>query len=371
MELMMIDQHGWTKSVKIEKAITRVGSAAGNDIQLHSKKIAPVHLQFIYSPELPASCKLVNLATEIVVRGNDDEYQLPRLGTIEIRDGDEIELGEFRLGLKIPLIAEYLQRSSVIDASLSFQDAVMRSEMATVGQLTVKNIGQQTDCQFKVVLSGLPEDCYQVDPIPLMYPDAQEDVRVQLFHQKHYPQVGFHDLYFSITAPANYPGEEMIIKQGIYVVPVFDQRLELIDDVVSPSRVDEGIGAPSEPVEETPSAALETSVAIETSVAPEPVKPQPELAFQEVPRDEIPAEPFIADEDVPTGPEVQEPTEIVEPPSTSEAPEPVLPEPVVEFKEVPRTDAPKEEGIPETEPQPEPARREPDTDVDTAFDQAS
>jgi hypothetical protein len=181
------------------------------------------------------------------VHTDEGMYQLPRLSTIEIRNGDEIELGEFRIALKIPLGAEYLQRSSVIDAVLSFPDAVIRPDFLTTGHLTIKNVGSQSDCQFKVTLSGLPDDCYQIDPIPLMYPDAQEDVVVQLFHRVHYPLVGFHDLIFSITAPGYYPGEEMIIKQGVYVVPVFDQGLELVDDTVASTEPGDELKIPDSP----------------------------------------------------------------------------------------------------------------------------
>jgi hypothetical protein len=242
MELIMTDRSGWSKLLKVEKTLTRIGAAATNDIQLKSKGIAPVHLQIIYSTDLPSKCQLVNLAAEIIVHTDEGMYQLPRLSTIEIRNGDEIELGEYRIALKIPLGAEPLLRSSVIDADLSFPDAVIRPDFSTIGHLTIKNIGSKSDCQFRVTLSGLPDDCYQIDPIPLMYPDAQEDVRVQLFHRKHYPPVGFHELRFSITSPGYYPGEVMIIKQGVYVVPVFDQGLELVDDMAASTQPGDEVG---------------------------------------------------------------------------------------------------------------------------------
>ncbi len=112
MELIMMDRNGWSKSLKVEKTLTRIGTAATNDIQLKSKGIAPVHLQIIYSTDLPSKCQLVNLAAEIIVQTDEGMYQLPRLSTIEIRNGDEIELGEYRIALKIPLGAEPLLRST-------------------------------------------------------------------------------------------------------------------------------------------------------------------------------------------------------------------------------------------------------------------
>ena len=273
MELIMMDQNGWSKSLKVEKTLTRIGAAGSNDIQLKSKGIAPVHLQIINSPDLPSKCQLINLAAEIMVHTDEGVYQLPRLSTIEIRNGDEIELGDYRIELKIPLGAEYLQRSSAIDAVLSFPDAVIRPDFLTTGQLTITNVGSQSDCQFKVTLSGLPDDCYQIDPIPLMYPDAQEDVRVQLFHRRHYPPVGFHDLIFSITAPGHYPGEAMIIKQGVYVVPVFDQGFELVDDTVVSTNPRDELTIPESPGSSQASAEyeLEDPADFPDAPGPEPI----------------------------------------------------------------------------------------------------
>lgn len=241
MEVMVIDQKGWSKSIKIEETITRVGTAPSNDIQVHSQKIAPVHLQFMFSPDLPSSSKVVNLAGQVVIKTNQVERQLSSFETIDLFDGDEIELGEFRLVLKIPLVAEYVQIAEVIGAVLSFPSAVLRPDYATKGQLTIQNKGPQTDCQFKVMVRGLPTDCCHIDPIPLLYPNAQEDVLIQLFSRGYYPEAGYHDVFFSITAPVEYPGEETIIKQRVYVVPIFDQRLEIEDDIVaSSSQLEDG-----------------------------------------------------------------------------------------------------------------------------------
>ncbi|OQY36225.1 MAG: hypothetical protein B6243_03675 [Anaerolineaceae bacterium 4572_5.2] len=292
MKVMIIDQKGWSKSIKVEKTITRVGTAPNNDIQLHSTQIAPVHLQFILSPDLPSSCKLVNLAGEVSIRADHVKQQLPSFGTVDVRDGDEIELGEFRLVIKIPLAAEYVQTTNVVEAVLSFPNAVLRPGYATRGQLTIKNVGSQTECQFKVALSGLPADCYHIDPIPLLYPDAQEDVLVQLFSRGYYPKAGYHDVFFTITSPASYPGEEMIIKQGVYVVPVFDQALEIADDMPKQSN-DSGdsqqpeVDLPIVEVElaEVPEAKYPRPIpASKTSVKKEP--PDTKARIEEVPAQE-------------------------------------------------------------------------------------
>ena len=64
-----------------------------------------------------------------------------------------------------------------------------------------------------------------------MYSGAQEEVRIQIFHRILYPPAGRQTIVLKVSAPESYPGEELIIRQGIYVTPVFKQALELFDDV--------------------------------------------------------------------------------------------------------------------------------------------
>lgn len=245
MELMIVDKNGWSKIVNIRKAITQIGSAPANDIQLDSDQVSPVHLQIIYSPEYPSSCTLTNLSDEVAIHIDLEVFVLPSYQTIDLRDGFEIEVGGFHLIPKLPLTAGYMQTSNQIEAALSFQDPVLRPGYATVGQLTITNKGGQPDCQFDVTLRGLAEDCLRVDPIPLMYPGARESIRVELIHRGHYPQAGSHEVIFSITAPEHYPGEELVIRQDVIVMPVYKQSLEIIDDVLDevsePAQMDPGI----------------------------------------------------------------------------------------------------------------------------------
>ncbi len=41
MELTIIEQNGWKKSVEIEKAVIRIGSAPGNDVIFNFSAIIP------------------------------------------------------------------------------------------------------------------------------------------------------------------------------------------------------------------------------------------------------------------------------------------------------------------------------------------
>jgi hypothetical protein len=231
MELLIIEQNGWKKPFKITKAITRVGSSPSNDIKLDSPEISPVQLQVLYSQDAPSSCKVLNLGGEIAVAVSGDEQRITSYATVELHDGDVISLGGFRLQVQMPLRTGILRSSELISASLVIADAVLRPEIPTFGRLILKNNGDRQACQFQVEIKGMPFDCYQIDPIPLLFPGAEEEVRVQFIHHGIYPAAGLLNVTLVVTAPSNYPGEQIVIQQGLYVNPVFDQQLEIRDDM--------------------------------------------------------------------------------------------------------------------------------------------
>lgn len=230
MKLIIADYNNWEKTVDLDKAVIRIGSSPTSDVPLNSPDVAPTHLQFHYLPE-EFGCKLLNLGTEVkIVRG---EYQevLQSYARTELTNGDEITLGEYRIRVKLPITTKILQASRSISASLSFPNTTLYPHTPTVGWLTVKNIGVESPCQFHVSVSGLPADCVKIDPIPLLYSGAQEEVRIQLTHHGTYPYAGLTELTIRVFAPSDYPGEQVIIEQGIYVTPVFEQTLDFVKDL--------------------------------------------------------------------------------------------------------------------------------------------
>src|ERR1051326_2596336 len=147
MKLVIVEKNGWSKSVEIDRAIIRVGNSPANDFQLQSPAIAPVHLQILYSTETASSCKVVNLAQEITVCVAHEMRQLRSYGSVDIHDGDEILLGDYSITFGLPLSANLLQAATRIKAGLTFADATLRPGLATMGVLTIHNIGEQSACQ--------------------------------------------------------------------------------------------------------------------------------------------------------------------------------------------------------------------------------
>jgi hypothetical protein len=195
-----------------------------------------------------------------------------------------------------------------MQASLSFSSIVLRPEFALEGKLVVKNLGNNEGSQFQIELKGLPQDCYLIDPFPRLYPGAQEEIRLRLFHHSTYPDAGRRTLYIIVTAPESYPGEEISIQQNIYVAPVFDQKLELLDDMANqagykkeePARAAEvPAGSPSSPSGTTHiDTELVPSLSGQSEETPTPHTDQSPLAvietLEEEPLETTPEDPSSA-----------------------------------------------------------------------------
>lgn len=231
MELILIEQNGREKSFPINKGVVRVGSAPICDIKLPSQTSAPLQLQIFYSVQQPDRCKVMNIGPEIWVNRQGSRQKLASSTNLEMSSGDELFIDTCKLIFKLPATSGVMRASSSIDASLSFPNPVLYPDIPNVGILTIRNTGKSASCQFQVRVNGLPGDCFRVDPPPMLHPNAQEQFLVYLFHRGRYPKAGFHEIKLIISASSTYPGEEVVIRQQIYVMPIFQTEIELQDDL--------------------------------------------------------------------------------------------------------------------------------------------
>lgn len=229
MELI-IEQNGREKIFKIDKGVTKVGSASICDIKLPPQIGAPLQLQIFYAVQQPDFCRVLNIGPEILVNYQGNRQKLASSANFEMRNGAELFIDNCKLTFKLPAASGVTRTSSSIDASLSFPNPVLYPDSPSVGTLTVRNKGKSASCQFQVRVSGLPGECFRVDPPPVLHPNGQGQSLVHLFHRVRYPQAGFHELKLIVSASDTYPGEEVVIRQQIYVKHVFDAKIELLDD---------------------------------------------------------------------------------------------------------------------------------------------
>ncbi|MCB2179914.1 FHA domain-containing protein [bacterium] len=230
MEIKVTNPKGKTRTEVFDKAIIRIGTDESNDICLSSKDILPFHLQTLNFKNGEQKNRVVNLTDlSVAITLNQEAYWLGPYAYSEINNGDEVELGDFKLQFNLPIKGGQVRTSPHFKASLEFPTNVLPSETMLEGILTLHNTGEKAGCQFKIDVEGLPEDCYQIDSIPLLYPSAVENIPFRLFHQGTAPKVGYQTFFVKLSSPDKYPDHEVVIQHNIYISPYFKQTLEIIE----------------------------------------------------------------------------------------------------------------------------------------------
>jgi hypothetical protein len=245
----IIDQHGWRKSFPLRRSLTRIGSHPTNDIVLGSQRgegIAARHLQVIVAPDIDGY-RLVNVSSDEVALGGDPGQVLSPRSAVDVAPGERIAVGEYTLvfrGHKPPAqpgrapaagAADQVtgvtggdQVSDVIGLSLTLARAELAPDRPITGSITVQNRGEQTGVQFRLTLEGLPADCYDLGPGPILFPDGEREVRLEIAHPRRpQPLAGPHRIRVCAAAPDAYPGERATASQVIEVLPFYHHDLHI------------------------------------------------------------------------------------------------------------------------------------------------
>jgi hypothetical protein len=244
--LQVIDRSGWTKSFSLEKALLMVGTASYNDIVLPDEPgsgVAPVHLQVMRPALEVGRIRVVNLASSAcaLVKAPHSSASAPRSSastpeavslfpdqagsapaenipvagsaSIEMESGDTLILGGFRLVFSLRMLngIALSTRSENIGIRLEFPNRTLRPGKGLAGQITVINFGSQKRCQFELELEGLPQDCYQIEPAPILFPNSDERLQIRLLHRCTHPAGGLQKIWLHAVAAAAYPTEELTL----------------------------------------------------------------------------------------------------------------------------------------------------------------
>ncbi len=237
--IQVVDRKGWSKSFPLEKALTMIGSAPFNDIVLseaNGSGVAAVHLQLISIQTAKRGFRLINLVNEpllLTLSNARGSLELQAKGSRELEDGDVVQLGDFK-------ITFYLQTESGLSIEKSSENIGVKLEMHGVtlrqgskltGLMTLKNFGTDKRSQFEIDLEGLPADCYQVDPAPLLYPGGEEKLQIRFFHLGKRPNAGETPIQIHVTAVDAYPKEKVILPVVLDIEPVYQYSISVFDSL--------------------------------------------------------------------------------------------------------------------------------------------
>jgi hypothetical protein len=262
------DRDGWRKIFPLEKPLLHIGSDARNDIVLETRRgggVAPRHLQLIAVPGGTAGSggapayRAINLSDRDIAVGEAQGRSLSPRAATEIADGETLRLGDFVLvfrldtgpGVSRPASAALVadagpaaavrparaevgavgvaETSSHIGLSLSLPRAMVYPDQPLDGIITVRNMGEESGVQFRLELEGLDPDCYEIGPGPILFPNVEKGVYLQLRHPRG-PGLaaGRHTIQIHVSAPDAYPGERVSVSHEIEIVPYYHHTLSLV-----------------------------------------------------------------------------------------------------------------------------------------------
>jgi hypothetical protein len=231
------DAAGWRKIFQVEKARLMVGSADFNDLVLpeeHGSGVYPAHMQLFFTPGNPSKLRMVSLADTAMIAHrhlSEGDIVIPARGAHQIQNGDSLIVGDYLLNFHLhaqPGIT-HEARSEHLIMVLELPRLELRTEDSLVGRLQVVNHGELANCQFEFDLEGLDDDCYAIDPAPLLFPGSCEFLKIRFFHRGSFPPAGPCPFTLRAYAPTSYPTEEISISETLFVQPVYQYEVEIAD----------------------------------------------------------------------------------------------------------------------------------------------
>jgi len=234
VNVTLINEQGWQKQYQLNEGVHWVGSAANAQIQIvDAKEVAPYHLQIVNN-KAEASIRLLNLSKEeIVLQKAGKQSHLEADGFTDVFGEVTLFLGGYTLKFSIDkevqkkeAVLEHQQK--VMGVRLVLSDVVLRPDAGPlIGTLSLQNLGDEP-CQFEVHLEGLPPDCYEILPPPLIYAGGEESTEIRIFHRHVSPPAGRQTLTLRVSAPAVYPGKEIRVEQVIKVLSYYEHSLTFL-----------------------------------------------------------------------------------------------------------------------------------------------
>ena len=230
MKIRIINENDWEKVYELDKSIIRVGSQVTCDIQLMDSSIQPLMMQIVRSGGLDEKHVARFFTDGIILTRGDQVFPVSQVTPYEILDGDKFLFSNYRMIISLEDEKTRIRTSTHISAEMFLTKRDLSLESAINGMLVLKNLGTEKPCQFRLRISGIPNECVQSAPMPYLYPGSSSTVGFIISHLHIKPAPGFHTVSLTVSAPEDYFGEELEFNQDIYVHPVFDNIFELEDD---------------------------------------------------------------------------------------------------------------------------------------------
>jgi hypothetical protein len=121
------------------------------------------------------------------------------------------------------------KQSESIELGLTLTTTSLSPDRPLDGKVTLRNTGNAAGVQFHLELKGFAPDSYELEPGPILFPNADAELALRLHHPRSPEMVaGNHRITIRATAPLAYPNEFAEVSRAIQVMPFFYHKLRLI-----------------------------------------------------------------------------------------------------------------------------------------------
>ena len=230
MRIRIVNENDWEKNYDLDQSIIRIGSQVSCNIQLRDSSVAPLLMQIVRINDADVKHVIRFFAPNIMLIRGDQAFPADQNKPYDIVDGDQFTFSRYRMFIYLGDDKTRTRTSKHMSAEMFFSKRELSLDSNINGIMELKNLGTEKPCQFKMHISGIPEECVKFSPLPYLHPGASSSVGFIISHLQTKPAPGFITVSITISAPDDYFGEALEFNQDIYVSPVFNNEFVLEDD---------------------------------------------------------------------------------------------------------------------------------------------
>lgn len=195
------DQTGWRRVYLLDKATISLGSHKNNDIILPEDRgpgVAEFHAQLIVNPGDETLYQLVNYTDQVIAYGTAGGLTnsiAPR-SAAPLADKNVFSLGGYTL--KLHTTGQLTSRPTGEDdqpslaLSLHLPENRLKPGSILNGHVGICNLGDRSGVKFELAVESeqLTDECFTLEPGPLLAAGAEGQLTLRLFHRGQLPPAG-------------------------------------------------------------------------------------------------------------------------------------------------------------------------------------
>lgn len=231
MDVRILNTENWEKTFNTGKAIIRVGSGLSCDVRIPDPDLPPQVMQLFTDPKDPTGASVTAIALGVTIQRKLEIVDCqPMKPCPLVIHGDTICFGKYRLQIIPTPENKIIKQTPHIAAVLRFSSNQLTPDDPITGTVELSNLDPQNASQFTMTVTGLPESCIEIGPMPFIPAGGNSSIGFILKHQRTEPEPGFQTVIITISEPNAHFGETISFWLQIHSEPFVKTNFILEDD---------------------------------------------------------------------------------------------------------------------------------------------